>query len=108
MAIPELTTEQRRENLAKAMELRKQRAELRAELGNGMLSVGDLIAIADRGDKAAGGMRVKQMISALPGYGLKRTQEIMRKIGIADNKRVGGLGVAQIRALMEKLDGVEQ
>lgn len=105
--IPELTTEQRRENLAKAMELRKQRAELRAELGNGMLSVGDVISIADRGDKAAAGMRVKQMISALPGYGLKRTQDLMRKIGIADNKRVGGLGVAQIRVLVEKLDGAE-
>lgn len=103
--IPERTSEQRRAALEKAMELRKQRAELRSELGSGMLSVCDLIDIADQGSKAAAGMRVKQMISALPGYGMKRTQELMREIGIADSKRVGGLGVSQIRALIEKLDG---
>lgn len=105
MAIPEITNEQRRENLAKAMRLRQERAELRRELRAGLLSVGDVIDIADQGNRAASGMRVKQMINALPGYGLKRTQELMRKIDIADNRRVGGLGVAQIRALVEKLDG---
>lgn len=105
MAIPELTTEQRRENLAKAMKLRQERAELRSSLREGTMSVDVVILLASQGDSAAAGMRVKQMVNALPGYGLKRTQELMKKIGIADNKRVGGLGVKQQRALIAKLDG---
>ena len=45
-------------------------------------------------------MRVKQMISALPGYGFKKTQALMHALSIADSKRVGGLGVKQAHALI--------
>jgi ribosomal protein S13 len=53
-------------------------------------------------------MRVKQLVNAFPGYGFKRTQALMRELGIAENKRVGGLGSVQAANLIMKLDGVEQ
>lgn len=103
--IPELTKEQRQANLEKAMKMRKERAELRSQLASGVLTVCDLIDLAERGDKAASGMRVKQMISAMPGYGFKKTQALMHNLHIAESKRVGGLGVNQAQALIAKLDG---
>ena len=48
---------------------------------------------------------MKQMISAFPGYGFKKTQQLMRDLHIAESKRVGGLGVKQAQALTAKLDG---
>lgn len=108
MTAPELTKEQRQANLEKAMKLRKERTALRAELNSGVMTVTDVINLAERGDKAAKGMRVKQVINALPGYGFKRTQALMKSLKIAENKRVGGLGVNQAQALIEKLDGVTE
>lgn len=105
MTIPALTAEQRKASLEKAMRMRKERASIRAKLAEGTYSVSDVIYFADSADQAAAGMRVKQMINALPGYGLKRTQALMQQIGIADNKRVGGLGRNQAQALIAKLDG---
>lgn len=75
--VPELTKEQRIANLEKAKQMRKERTELRSQLASGVLTVCDLINLAGRGDKAASGMRVKQMISALPGYGFKKTQALL-------------------------------
>lgn len=103
--IPELTEEQRQANLEKAMQMRKERAELRKELASRAMNASDLILLAERGDKAASGMRVKQMISAMPGYGFRKTQDLMHELHIAESKRVGGLGVNQAQALIAKLDG---
>lgn len=108
MTIPKLTNEQRRENLEKAMKLRQERAEIRRKLHDGTMTVNDVIAAAHDGNQAASGMRVKQLINALPGYGLKRAQALMAQVDIADNRRVGGLGVAQIKALVSKFDGAAQ
>ena len=103
-----LTKEQLQANLEKAMKLRKERAALRSELQHGITTVSDVINLAERGDKAAKGMRVKQVINALPGYGFKRTQALMKSLKIAENKRVGGLDVNQVQALIEKLEGVTE
>lgn len=103
--IPELTQEQRQANLEKAMQMRKERAEIRAKIADGTLKARDVIGLAAVDDKGAKGMRVKQMISAFPGYGFKKTQQLMRDLHIAESKRVGGLGVKQAQALIAKLDG---
>lgn len=103
--VSELTKEQRIANLEKAKQMRKERTELRSQLATGVLTVCDLINLAERGDKAASGMRVKQMISALPGYGFKKTQALMHALSISENKRVGGLGVKQAQALIDRLGG---
>lgn len=103
--VPELTKEQRIANLEKAKQMRKERTELRSQLASGVLTVCDLINLAERGDKAASGMRVKQMISALPGYVFKKTQALMHALSISESKRVGGLGVKQAQALIDRLGG---
>lgn len=103
--IPELTTEQRKENLAKAMEMRQRRAKIRAKLGDGTYSAAKIVRRAFDGDKAYAGMRVKKLINAMPGYGFKRTQALMRELGISESRRVGGLGTNQAKALIAKLDG---
>lgn len=54
--IPELTEEQRKANLEKAMKMRKERADIRAKLANGTYTVADVIYFADSHDKAAAGM----------------------------------------------------
>lgn len=74
--VPELTKEQRIANLEKAKQMRKERTELRSQLASGVLTVCDLINLAGRGDKAASGMRVKQMISALPGTASRRRKRL--------------------------------
>ena len=103
--IPELTAEQRKANLDKAMKMRKERADIRVKLANGTYTVSDVIYFADSHDEAAAGMRVKQMINALPGYGFKKTQALMRELGISESKRVGGLGTNQVKALIDRLGG---
>lgn len=50
-------------------------------------------------------MRVKQVINALPGYGFKRTQALMKSLKIAENKRVGGLGVNQAKRSLKSWTG---
>lgn len=108
MTAPELTKEQRQANLEKAMKLRKERADIRAKLANGIYDAATVIKRALEGEQAYAGMRVKQLINAMPGYGLKRTQQAMAQIGIAENKRVGGLGSVQAAKLIMRLDGGKQ
>lgn len=90
------TKEERIANLEKAMQMRKERAELRSQLASGVLTVSDLINLAERGDKAASGMRVKQMISALPGYGFKKTQALMHALSIAESKPTAAIRTCRI------------
>lgn len=44
---------------------------------------------------AEAGLRVRELLSSIPGLGPIRTQKVMRELGIAESKRVGGLGVRQ-------------
>lgn len=103
--IPELTEEQRKANLEKGMKLRKERAEIRAKLNQGIYTAATVIKRALEGEQSYSGMRVKQLINAMPGYGFKRTQALMKELGISENKRVGGLGSVQAANLIMKLDG---
>lgn len=108
MTAPELTKEQRQASLEKAMRMRKKRAEIRAKLACGTYDAETVVCRALKGEQAYAGMRVRQLINAMPGYGLKRTQALMKSLGIAESKRVGGLGSVQAANLIMKLDGVTE
>ena len=97
--IPNLTTEQRRENLEKAMAARKRRAEIMRSVKDGSYSVADVLDMAN-GDEAVSRMRVFTLIKSAPGYGFARTQQLMRSLGIAECKRLKGLGKRQRAALL--------
>ena len=101
MGVPKISEEDRKKALAKAQQVRKERAALREEMKAGKLAMKDVI---DRkGDDIVGGMRVKYVLESMPGIGKVRAKEIMDQIGIDENRKVKGLGTRQVAALLERL-----
>jgi len=101
MALPELTDEQKRQALKKAQEVRSKRAQIRARLKKGEMTLDEVLANAD--DDVIGKMRVAYLLESLPRIGKVRARQIMEEIGIDENRRVRGLGVRQKEALLNKL-----
>jgi DnaJ-domain-containing protein 1 len=97
---PVLTPEQREQALAKAAEARRARAELKEKLKMGSVTLAALLAKAD-GDDHIGKMKVLAVIEALPGVGKVKARRTMEEIGIADTRRVRGLGEQQKSKLLE-------
>ena len=95
---PVLTPEQREQALAKAAEARRARAELKEKLKMGSLTLAELLDRAD--DDHVGKMKVLAVIEALPGVGKVKARRTMEEIGIADTRRVRGLGEQQRKALL--------
>ncbi|MDD6289782.1 MAG: integration host factor, actinobacterial type [Eggerthellales bacterium] len=101
MAIPTLTKEERQAALEKAKAARIQRAEIREQLRTGKLSVAQVVAM--REDEVVGRMKVTTLIETLPGYGKAKAEKIMKELGIAESRRLRGLGERQREALLERL-----
>jgi hypothetical protein len=97
---PSLTPEQREQALAKAAEARRVRAELKEKLKMGALSLQALLDQAEADDHI-GKMKVLAVIEALPGVGKVKARRTMEEIGIADTRRVRGLGDQQRSKLLE-------
>jgi hypothetical protein len=97
---PQLSPEQRAAALAKAAEARAARAELKARLKMGSLSLSDALASTD---STVGKLKVVSLLESLPGVGKVKARRIMEDIGIADNRRVQGLGAQQKQSLLEQL-----
>src|SRR3954447_5418415 len=95
-----LTPEQRDAALAKAAEARRARAELKEKLKMGSLTLPELLARSE-GDSHVAKMKVLAVIEALPGVGKVKARRTMDEIGIADTRRVGGLGAKQKQALLD-------
>lgn len=81
--------------------MRKERASIREKLKAGRMSFREVLNLSEDGSAVASRMRVKHVISAMPGYGLTKTQRLMKELHIAEVTRVKGLGVRQRQALME-------
>lgn len=97
---PQLTAEQRAAALAKAAEARAARAEIKARLKMGSLTLKEAL---DSNDSNVGKLKVVSMLESLPGVGKVKARKVMTEIGIADNRRVQGLGAQQRAALLEQL-----
>lgn len=105
MAVPPLTDEQRADALAKAAAARRDRSELRAKIRTGNLDLADLLDSSQQStDGALTKMRVSALLEALPGVGKTRAAQIMRRLDISANRRVGGLGVHQRAALLREFE----
>lgn len=98
MALPTLTPEQRAIALAKAAESRKVRADFKEQLKTGGLSPIDGLDKALSDDILAK-MKAADFIVSLPKYGKVKAAEAMESIGVAPNRRLRGLGNAQVAAL---------
>lgn len=57
----------------------------------------------DSDDQNVGKLKVVSMLESLPGVGKVKARRVMEEIGIADNRRVQGLGAQQRAALLQQL-----
>ena len=103
MALPPLTPEQRTAALAKAAEARRIRAEVKNRLKRSGASIGEVIA-AGQSDDIIGKMKVSALLESMPGVGRIRARQIMDEVGISETRRVRGLGINQIAALIERFE----
>lgn len=98
---PRLSEEDRARAIARATEARRVRAGVREALRSGTLALADVL---DRSDEEhIGGIKVKAILTALPGLGKVKSYRLMEQIGIAENRRLRGLGPKQREALLAAL-----
>jgi hypothetical protein len=104
VALPPLTPAQRAAALEKAAKARKDRAEVKNNLKRGGIT---LPAVLKQGqtDDTVGKMKVSALLEAMPGVGKVRARQIMERLGIAESRRVRGLGANQRTALENEFGG---
>ena len=101
MALPILTHEQRQAALAKAAQARQLRAEVKNRLKHSGATLAEVIT-ESRVNEVIAKLRVIDLLQSMPGVSKVRAKEIMGRIGIADSRRLRGLGVNQISALLRE------
>lgn len=101
MGLPQLSDEERRQALRKAVEMRTRRARIRDQLKRGEISFEAVLGQVD--DEAVGRMRVHYLLTSLPQVGKVTANRIMEELGIPSNRRVQGLGKRQKAELVERL-----
>ncbi len=98
MALPPLTPEQRAAALEKAAKARKDRAEIKNKLKQGSTKLPEILKDG-QSDDIVGKMKVSALLESMPGVGKVRAKQIMERLGIAESRRVRGLGANQRTAL---------
>ncbi len=98
MTIPQLTSEQLQAARAAATQARRVRAELKAEVRSGELSLSEALDKAGADDVLAH-VKVVDLLKSVPRVGEKRAAAVMEKLDIAANRRIRGLGRHQIAGL---------
>lgn len=96
---PRLTEEQRKQALARAAEARRVRAEAKELLKTGSMTLAELFEKAGE-DELIAGLKVESLIASMPGTGKIKAKRLMESIGIAENRRIRGLGDKQKEALL--------
>lgn len=96
---PELSPEQRAAALEKAAEARRARAELKQRLKLGTISLAELLEQSEN-DELIGKTKVLAVLESLPGVGKVKARRTMEEIGIAESRRIRGLGNQQREALL--------
>ena len=100
MALPVRTPEQRKADLEKAARMRQARAELKERLKAGTMTLPYVLSRA--GDDVVAGIKVAALVQSMPGVGKVRATQIMTRLGIAEDRRVRGLGPNQRAALEDE------
>ena len=97
--IPHATEEGRQIALKKSVEARSARADLRAQMRAGDVSLADLRGRVE--DPVVGRMRIRSALTAQKGIGVLRAIKIEETVGVTETKRLGGLGPRQWDTLLE-------
>jgi hypothetical protein len=101
MALPTLTPEQRQAALESARKARLVRAALLEKLKTGQTQLADVFSQADAEPNGpVAKTKVTALVKALPGYGPKKSAELLGQIGIAETRRIRGLGEQQRKQLL--------
>lgn len=98
-APPVLTDAQRRAALEKAAEARRVRAELKERLKMGSVTLAEVLEVATV-DEIVGKTKVLAVLESLPGVGKVKARRLMEDIGIAESRRLRGLGDQQRASLL--------
>ncbi len=106
MALPPLTPEQRQAALEKAAASRRERAEVKNRLKNSGASISEVLA-QGQSNEVIGKMKVVDLLQAMPGLGKVRARQTMERLGIAESRRVRGLGTKQVAALQREFSAGE-
>ncbi|MCB0976347.1 MAG: integration host factor [Acidimicrobiales bacterium] len=96
---PALTPEQRAAALEKAAAARRARAELKERLKLGSITLAEVLEQGQE-DELVGKTKVLAVLESLPGVGKVKARRTMEEIGIAETRRVRGLGVQQRKDLL--------
>ncbi len=56
------------------------------------------------GDETVAKMKVLTVLESLPGLGKVKARRLMEEVGIAETRRVQGLGANQRKTLLERLE----
>ena len=103
MALPPLTPEQRAAALEKAAAARRERATDKSKLKCSSGSIAEVLEDG-RTDPIIGKMKVTELLESMPGVGRVRAKAIMEEVGIAESRRVRGLGANQVAALLRRFE----
>ncbi len=96
---PKLTMDERRANLELAKRARHERADVKAAISAGRISIFN--AINDPRDSIQR-MKVIELLEAIPGVGPARAALIMEKRKISLSRRIAGLGPHQLKSLRQE------
>jgi len=99
VTVPPLDDDARRRALLGATEARRIRAAWKTRLACGDADLAALLAAADL-DPVVGKMKVVEALGALPGVGPRGVLRILESCGIAQSRRLRGLGPRQRAALL--------
>ncbi len=98
--LPPMSDEQRAEALAKAAAARRERAEIKALLKTGSLTLSEVFERADTNDIVAG-TKVYPLLASMPRMGKIKAKRLMEDLGIAENRKIRGLGSRQRANLLQ-------
>ena len=81
------------------------KASMLAKLDQLSERLDEVNALLAREDAVAKKTKVTQVLKALPGYGPAKVAALIEKLGIDENRRVGGLGEQQRAKLLAEIGG---
>ena len=100
MPVPTLSPEQREQALARATQVRTERAEVKKLLKQGTTTLPAILARAD--EDVIAKMKVLALLESMPGVGKVKAGQIMDRLRIDASRRVRGLGANQRQALEDE------
>ena len=105
MALPPILSEEARNAaLAKAAGARRVRAEIKERLKMRSISFPEVLELA-KTDETIAKTKVLVILESLPGLGKVKARKVLETVGIAETRRLQGLGEQQKAKLLDLLGG---